>query len=289
MQKKRLNGVTVPIVCASVSLGTTLVAQGLSLSHAESKAAVVLTVGCAAKTAQPHIWRLTHVADPTEASQAGITADDKVRLATRPPGQRVYELIGVADFVDADSSRAIGQRGEILSRSRVNSTGMLVTGHKVAVKGLYVDGVQPRINLTSVVDLGEPCPAAAFQAASAADSTRSVWAGVFADAQEKRGEAIYARECSTCHGERLKGGEGAPPLTGSEFLAGWNNQTLADLFQKIRQTMPAPPEQPGKLTPQQNADVLAHILSVNGVPAGATELPADVDLLKRVRIEAQRP
>ena len=53
--------------------------------------------------------------------------------------------------------------------------------------------------------------------------------------------------------------------------------------------VPAPPEQPGKLTPQQNADVVAHILSVNGFPAGAAELPSDVEALKRIRIDAPRP
>ena len=67
-------------------------------------------------------------------------------------------------------------------------------------------------------------------------------------------------ECSTCHGERLQGGEGAPALNGSDFASSWNGQTVGDLFDRIRQTMPAPPEQPGKLTPQQNADVVAHIL-----------------------------
>ena len=42
--------------------------------------------------------------------------------------------------------------------SRVNATGMLVAGHRVAVKGLYIEGVPARINLTSVVDLGAGCP-----------------------------------------------------------------------------------------------------------------------------------
>jgi len=31
-------------------------------------------------------------------------------------------------------------------------------GHRVAVKGLYIEGVPARINLTSVVDLGAACP-----------------------------------------------------------------------------------------------------------------------------------
>jgi hypothetical protein len=51
--------------------------------------------------------------------------------------------------------------------------------------------------------------------------------------------------------------------------------------------MPAPPEQPGKLTPQQNADVVAYILSENGFPAGAAELPSDLALLKQIRIDAK--
>jgi mono/diheme cytochrome c family protein len=126
----------------------------------------------------------------------------------------------------------------------------------------------------------------ALALAGYAQNARSVSDGVYTAAQQQRGEAIYTRECSTCHGERLKGGEGSPPLTGAEFDANWNDKTIADLFDKIRQTMPAPPEQPGKLTPQQTADVIAHILSVDGFPAGATELPADVDQLKRIRLTA---
>jgi S-disulfanyl-L-cysteine oxidoreductase SoxD len=120
---------------------------------------------------------------------------------------------------------------------------------------------------------------------TAIGAERSVWTGVFSEAQVQRGAAIYNRECSTCHGEKLKGAEGAPALTGPDFLASWNNRTVGDLFDRIRQTMPAPPEQPGKLTPQQNADVVACILSENGFPAGAAELPSDLALLKQIRID----
>ena len=112
--------------------------------------------------------------------------------------------------------------------------------------------------------------------------------GVFTEPQATRGADVYRRECSTCHGERLQGGEGAPALAGSEFQANWNGQSVGDLFDRIRRTMPAPPEQPGKLTPQQDADVVAHILSVNGFPAGARELPTDLDALKQIRIEEKR-
>jgi mono/diheme cytochrome c family protein len=132
--------------------------------------------------------------------------------------------------------------------------------------------------------------AATFVAVAALESTsaqapRTASEGVFTAEQQKRGEAIYTRECSTCHGERLKGGEGSPPLTGTEFNDNWNDKTVADLFDKIKQTMPAPPEQPGKLSPQQTSDVIAHILSVAGFPPGSTELPSDFDQLKRIRIQ----
>jgi S-disulfanyl-L-cysteine oxidoreductase SoxD len=108
--------------------------------------------------------------------------------------------------------------------------------------------------------------------------------GVYSAAQQKRGADIYNRECSTCHGETLKGGEGAPPLVGPTFTANYKGQTVADLFTRIRDTMPAPPEQPGKLSAQQYADVVAHILSANGLPAGNAELSSEVEQLKQLPI-----
>jgi hypothetical protein len=121
------------------------------------KSPVVLAVGCARPGAQPNIWILSHVGERSEASRPGITTEEKEQLLQRPLGQDAYELIGVADFVDADTSRTIGVRGEILSRSRVNATGMLSNGHRVGVKGLFIQGSPPRINLTSVVDLASQC------------------------------------------------------------------------------------------------------------------------------------
>ena len=119
---------------------------------------VVLTIGCARPGAEPHIWELTQAGPPLQSPRPGITAEEKVQLEARPLGQNRYQLIGVADFVDAEASRKVGVRGEILAPSRVNATGMLVAGHRVAVKGLYIQGVPARINLTSVVDLGAGCP-----------------------------------------------------------------------------------------------------------------------------------
>jgi mono/diheme cytochrome c family protein len=116
---------------------------------------------------------------------------------------------------------------------------------------------------------------------------RTLEGGVFTAAQTMRGAATYSRECSTCHGEKLEGGEGSPALSGRSFNASYGGQTVAALFNKIRETMPAPPEQPGKLSPQETADVVAHILHVNGFPAGDIDLPADVSQLERLVITAK--
>lgn len=117
--------------------------------------------------------------------------------------------------------------------------------------------------------------------------SRSVWDGVYTEEQAKRGESLYQRECKTCHGDTLAGGESAPPLTGGAFLANWNGLTLGDLFERIRKTMPQ--NAPGKLNRQQNADILAFLLSANKFPTGKTELSRQAEFLKEIRFEAVRP
>ena len=119
------------------------------------------------------------------------------------------------------------------------------------------------------------------------DETRSVWDGVFNAEQAKRGEAPYRKECGTCHGDMMTGGEMAPPLAGGAFLANWNGLTLGDLLERIRKTMPS--QAPGKLSRQMYTDILAHILNVNEFPAGEKELPTGTEFLRRIRIESTKP
>jgi mono/diheme cytochrome c family protein len=121
----------------------------------------------------------------------------------------------------------------------------------------------------------------------AQSSERSVWDGVYTAEQAKRGETLYANNCASCHGSALGGGESAPPLSGGEFFANWNGLTLGDLFDRIRVSMPA--DRPGKLSREQNADVLAFMLSVNQFPEGKTELGHQTEVLKQIRFDAERP
>ncbi|HTA40803.1 MAG TPA: cytochrome c [Bryobacteraceae bacterium] len=123
--------------------------------------------------------------------------------------------------------------------------------------------------------------------AALGQTSRSVWDGVYTAEQAKRGAALYSMECASCHGLALNGGEMAPALTGGEFLSNWSGLTVGDLFDRIRQSMPA--DRPGSLNREKNADILAHILSMNQFPAGTMELDQRVDFLKQIRIEATRP
>ncbi len=99
-------------------------------------------------------------------------------------------------------------------------------------------------------------------------------------AQAKRGEAAYVQSCTGCHGDQLDNGEGdgAPALVGPAFVQQWNTKTLDELFNYLNDSMPA--SAPGSLAPTTNADILAFLLSKNGIAAGAAELPADAAKLK---------
>ena len=116
---------------------------------------------------------------------------------------------------------------------------------------------------------------------------QSQWDGVYSDEQAKRGEPLYAQHCSSCHGPDLAGGEMAPGLVGGDFAANWNDLTLGQLFDRIRTSMPQ--NDPGSLSPQQNADILSFILLKGTAPAGTTELPTQSEVLNTIKYVATNP
>jgi mono/diheme cytochrome c family protein len=112
-----------------------------------------------------------------------------------------------------------------------------------------------------------------------AQQSQTVRQGVYTENQAKRGEAVYKDRCTSCHGEMLEGRLG-PPLTGTDFINDWAKQPLSELYGKIRNTMPQ--DNPGKLTAQETADILAYILQTGKFPAGRGELNADEAVLKQI-------
>jgi len=115
----------------------------------------------------------------------------------------------------------------------------------------------------------------------------TVWSGVFSEAQAYRGEKVADTSCIGCHGSNLDGGDSGPRLVGQQFLENWSSQSVRQLFDWLREAMPA--EAPGTLSREDAAAVVAYILKLNKMPAGKQDLPTDGEALGRIGIVANRP
>jgi cytochrome c len=108
--------------------------------------------------------------------------------------------------------------------------------------------------------------------------------GVYTTAQAERGETLYDDQCASCHGPiRAFVPEMAALLGDHTFRANWSGRRLRELFGLILETMPQ--DAPGSLSPQQSADLVAHILSGNRKPAGETPLADDPEQLDLILFE----
>jgi mono/diheme cytochrome c family protein len=101
----------------------------------------------------------------------------------------------------------------------------------------------------------------------------STQGGVYTSEQAARGKNVYFGKCRSCH----------DPSTGDAFARLWAGKTVGDLFSYVLKTMPS--NDPGTLDPYDDADVVAYLLQVTGMPTGQRELPADTDSLKAIRID----
>ncbi len=129
--------------------------------------------------------------------------------------------------------------------------------------------------------------ALATAAAFAADATPpSIWEGVYTDAQLVRGRRGYNSLCARCHGEALGGGEDSPALVDKTFFKGWSGKSLGELIEYTRTEMPS--DGPGKVTRKQSTDITVYVLSVNGFPAGKTELEPNLEVLNQILITPKK-
>ena len=124
-----------------------------------------------------------------------------------------------------------------------------------------------------------------FLAAGYAQQTASpkgIWDGIYTAEQAKRGKAEFDQTCSRCHNLALIGSERGPAIKGSTFLSHWDKGSVADLFIKIRDTMPE--GGPGTLNEDTKVDILSYILQQNGFPAGTVELKKDLPSMEDIRL-----
>jgi hypothetical protein len=100
-------------------------------------------------------------------------------------------------------------------------------------------------------------------------AAKSVWDGVYTGEQATRGRTLYAADCGSCHGPALEGGEGKA-LAGKPFWDKWRDRSLGDLLSYVSANMPL--HAPASLSASTYADIVAHILKTNDLPAGSREL-----------------
>jgi S-disulfanyl-L-cysteine oxidoreductase SoxD len=126
--------------------------------------------------------------------------------------------------------------------------------------------------------------AAALAVASAQQpaADRKVWDGVFTSAQAARGKAPFERSCARCHNVELAGSQRGPALKGNVFWSKFDNDNLGTLFGYLRDNMPQ--DGPSLVDDPIKADILAYIMSVNGMPSGNDELKPDVRALEGIKV-----
>jgi quinoprotein glucose dehydrogenase len=104
-------------------------------------------------------------------------------------------------------------------------------------------------------------------------ASRTVWDGIYTEAQAQRGRGFYAEHCASCHGANLEGAEHRA-LKGDRFWATWQDTTVDRLLTHVSANMPHSEDGSlkGTLGARVYADIVAHILNTNQFPAGTSEL-----------------
>ena len=123
--------------------------------------------------------------------------------------------------------------------------------------------------------------------AAAPAQGQTIWDGVYTQEQAIRGSGGFAGHCASCHGADLGGTGEAPALSGPKFLSDFDGLSLGDLFDRIRTTMPQ--DNPGSLTRDNVADILAYLLKANALPAGPKALDRRSEYLKAIAFSAAKP
>jgi mono/diheme cytochrome c family protein len=108
---------------------------------------------------------------------------------------------------------------------------------------------------------------ASVVAAQTGTPRRTVWDGVYTEAQAVRGVMPFGQSCAGCH---ALAPEGKAPLVGDPFWKSFAQKTVGDLLEFVSSNMPN--GTPGSLSESTYQDVVAFILKSNGFPPGTTEL-----------------
>jgi PQQ-dependent dehydrogenase (s-GDH family) len=172
-------------------------------------------------------------------------SDNRYRdTAVSPDGKTIYIATdpgGLAEAMAGGTTRAMTNKGSILAFTYVGEG----TGA----------AIEPRRSTTVA-------PAKPAQAVAGA-------APQYTAAQAAAGKTSFDAECAVCHGNTLRNGTMGPPLAGEAFTSLWAGRSVRELFDSAK-TMP--PANPGSLSDDTYANLVAYILQMNDYAAGETPL-----------------
>jgi mono/diheme cytochrome c family protein len=116
------------------------------------------------------------------------------------------------------------------------------------------------------------CLGGALVSSQAPQKPRTVWDGVYTEAQATRATGVFGASCAGCH---TLTPDGNRPLSGEEFWQSNTQKSVAELLGYVSKNMPN--GNGGSLSPESYNDLIALILKSNGFPAGQVELtPASI-------------
>ncbi len=103
--------------------------------------------------------------------------------------------------------------------------------------------------------------------------------------QASEGKQRYEQHCAACHGYELQGFELASSLKGRNFERHFGGKTAELLAGSVRRM---PPTAPGSLSDKDYVDIIAFLLSHNGVKAGDNALTSEAQQWAKLTIPNQK-
>ena len=101
---------------------------------------------------------MARAAEPTVTEVGPFNEDEVEEARDVALGDREFQLIGVAEFLDGHEQLDWGDRASFTTSDQTNATRDLRDGRRVFVKGLLIDADSAAgINLLSVVALADSC------------------------------------------------------------------------------------------------------------------------------------
>ena len=181
-------------------------------------------------------------------------SDNRYRdTAVSPDGKTIYIATdpgGLAEAMAGGITRTMTNKGSILAFSYVGEgTGTAVEPER-----------------TSPVAPAKPAPAVTGVAPQ------------YTAAQAATGKTGFEAHCAACHGNTLMNGTFGPPLAGETFRAAWAGRSVRELLDSAKRM---PPANPGSLSDEAYANIVAYVLQVNGYAAGGTALTTGAGMTLR--------